>query len=114
MRLTGRTILITGGSAGIGLAFALKFLGLGNEVIEEVLYQCLNPDPTRRPTAADVHKALTGETIHLPEIRPDDDDRKRREREDENRASLGRPHRRDTRSSAWRASVSKGSPATAS
>ena len=33
MNLTGRTILITGGSAGIGLAFALKFVGLGNEVI---------------------------------------------------------------------------------
>src|SRR5437762_2797142 len=33
MNLTGRTILITGGAAGIGLAFALKFLELGNEVI---------------------------------------------------------------------------------
>jgi uncharacterized oxidoreductase len=33
MRLIDRTILITGGSAGIGLAFALKFLELGNEVI---------------------------------------------------------------------------------
>ena len=33
MKLTDRTILITGGSAGIGLAFALKFLKLGNEVI---------------------------------------------------------------------------------
>lgn len=33
MRLNGHTILITGGSAGIGLAFALKFLELGNEVI---------------------------------------------------------------------------------
>ena len=33
MRPTGRTILITGGSAGIGLAFALRFLELGNEVI---------------------------------------------------------------------------------
>src|SRR5438045_1322304 len=33
MKLTGRTILITGGSVGIGLAFALKFLELGNEVI---------------------------------------------------------------------------------
>lgn len=33
MRLTGRTILVTGGSAGIGLAFALKFVELGNEVI---------------------------------------------------------------------------------
>ena len=33
MNLRGRTILVTGGSAGIGLAFALKFLQLGNEVI---------------------------------------------------------------------------------
>lgn len=33
MKLTGRTILITGGSAGIGLAFALKFLELDNRVI---------------------------------------------------------------------------------
>lgn len=33
MKLVGRTILITGGSAGIGLAFARKFLELGNTVI---------------------------------------------------------------------------------
>jgi uncharacterized oxidoreductase len=33
MNLSSRTILITGGSAGIGLAFALKFVELGNEVI---------------------------------------------------------------------------------
>src|SRR6187551_1857853 len=33
MRLTGRTILVTGGSAGIGLAFARGFLEFGNEVI---------------------------------------------------------------------------------
>jgi len=33
MKLTGSTILITGGSAGIGLAFAAEFLELGNEVI---------------------------------------------------------------------------------
>src|SRR5438067_1160869 len=33
MKPTNRTILITGGSAGIGLAFALKFAELGNEVI---------------------------------------------------------------------------------
>jgi uncharacterized oxidoreductase len=33
MNLTGRTILITGGSAGIGLAFELKFVELGNEVV---------------------------------------------------------------------------------
>src|SRR5690348_2027386 len=33
MNLKNRTILITGGSAGIGLAFALKFVELGNQVI---------------------------------------------------------------------------------
>lgn len=33
MKLTGNTMLITGGSAGIGLAFAKKFVELGNEVI---------------------------------------------------------------------------------
>jgi len=33
MKITGRTILITGGSAGIGLTFALKFLELGSQVI---------------------------------------------------------------------------------
>ena len=33
MNLTGRTILITGGTAGIGLAFAGRFAELGNEVI---------------------------------------------------------------------------------
>jgi uncharacterized oxidoreductase len=33
MKLSGNTILITGGSAGIGLAFANKFVELDNEVI---------------------------------------------------------------------------------
>jgi len=33
MKLSGNTILITGGSNGIGLALAKKFAGLGNEVI---------------------------------------------------------------------------------
>jgi uncharacterized oxidoreductase len=33
MNLKGRTILITGGSTGIGLAFALKFAEFGNQII---------------------------------------------------------------------------------
>jgi hypothetical protein len=35
------------------------------ESIENVLYQCLNPDPAQRPTAADLHRALTGEPVSL-------------------------------------------------
>jgi len=33
MKFSGNTILITGGGSGIGLAFAKKFVELGNEVI---------------------------------------------------------------------------------
>src|SRR5438309_119245 len=33
MKLTGNTILITGGATGIGRAFAKRFLDLGNNVI---------------------------------------------------------------------------------
>ncbi|MBN2981086.1 SDR family oxidoreductase [Cohnella algarum] len=33
MKLSNRTIVITGGTSGIGLAFALKLLSLGNKVI---------------------------------------------------------------------------------
>ena len=33
MQTTGNTVLLTGGSSGIGLALARKFLGLGNTVI---------------------------------------------------------------------------------
>src|SRR5262245_4972631 len=31
------------------------------EAIEDALHRCLHPDPARRPTAADLHKALTGD-----------------------------------------------------
>ena len=59
MKLAGRTVLITGGSAGIGLAFALKFLELGNEVIvtgrrQAVLDQVKAKYPKLRTIQSDV------------------------------------------------------------
>ena len=59
MKLTGHTILITGGSAGIGLAFALKFLELGNEVIvtgrrQAVLNQVKSKYPKLHTIQSDV------------------------------------------------------------
>jgi uncharacterized oxidoreductase len=33
MQITGNTVLITGGTSGIGLAFAEKLLALGNQII---------------------------------------------------------------------------------
>ncbi|MBR0694027.1 SDR family oxidoreductase [Bradyrhizobium lablabi] len=59
MKLTGRTVLITGGSAGIGLSFALKFAELGNQVIvtgrrKEVLDQVRLQYPKLRTIQSDV------------------------------------------------------------
>src|SRR5258705_706168 len=59
MILSGRTILITGGSAGIGLAFALKFVELGNTVIvtgrrESVLDEVKKRDPKLHTIQSDV------------------------------------------------------------
>src|SRR5947199_349139 len=59
MKITGRTILITGGSAGIGLAFAIKFLELGNQVIvtgrrQEVLDAVKSRHPQLQTIRGDV------------------------------------------------------------
>lgn len=59
MKVTGRTILITGGSAGIGLAFVRKFLELGNQVIvtgrrPSVLEQLRASDPKLHVIQSDV------------------------------------------------------------
>lgn len=61
MNLTGHTILITGGSAGIGLAFATKFLELGNEVIvtgrrQSKLDECKAAHPKLHCIQSDVAK----------------------------------------------------------
>src|SRR5256886_2622060 len=59
MKLTQRTVLITGGSAGIGLAFAVKFVELGNEVIvtgrrQAVLDQVTTKHPKLHTMQSDV------------------------------------------------------------
>jgi eukaryotic-like serine/threonine-protein kinase len=42
------------------------------ETIAEVLHRCLHPEPTKRPTAGDIHRALTGEPVILlaPPVSP--------------------------------------------
>lgn len=59
MTFTGHTILITGGTSGIGLGFAKKFSELGNKVIitarnEKRLNQILNENPTFTGFVSDV------------------------------------------------------------
>ena len=59
MKLTGRTILVTGGMAGIGLAFALEFSRLGNEVVvtgrrQNVLDELRSKHPEIRAIRSDV------------------------------------------------------------
>lgn len=83
MKLTGRTILITGGSAGIGLAFALKFLELGNEVIvtgrrQAVLNQVKSKYPKLRTIQSDVADpgqiaALAAREVGFPKARRADE-----------------------------------------
>lgn len=79
MKLTNRTMLITGGSAGIGLAFALKFLKLGNCVIvtgrrQAVLDEIQAKHPALHAIRSDVADpaqiAILAETIngHFPQL----------------------------------------------
>src|SRR5258708_12324792 len=70
MKLTNRTILITGGSAGIGLSFALKFLNLGNDVIvtgrrQAVLEEVKSKHPKLRTIQSDV-----AEPAQIPPLAP--------------------------------------------
>ncbi len=70
MDLTGHTILITGGSAGIGLAFARKFVELGNVVIvtgrrQSKLDECKAANPKLHCIQSDVAK--TSDIVALAE-----------------------------------------------
>ncbi len=75
MKLSGNVILITGGSTGIGLAFAEKFLKLGNEVIvtgrtQVKLDEAKRAHPELQIVQSDVSKA--GEVADLAQqIRED-------------------------------------------
>jgi serine/threonine protein kinase len=49
--------------------------------IEDALFRCLDPDPTRRPTAAELHKALTGDAAPGSGVVPADDAHRRADEE---------------------------------
>ncbi|MCW3102078.1 MAG: putative short-chain dehydrogenase/reductase [Bacteroidetes bacterium] len=68
MKTTGNTILITGGSSGIGLGFAAEFLKLGNKVIicgrrEERLKEVQQKHPGIIIKACDVANAADREEL---------------------------------------------------
>lgn len=68
MQLTNHTILITGGSSGIGLAFAQKFVELGNKVIitarnREKLEAVLAENPDLIGFASDVSDTSSLENL---------------------------------------------------
>ena len=78
MQISGNTILITGGTSGIGLAFAQKFLELGNKVIicgrrEDRLGQIKTQYPDIITKLCDVaitaqrQELFTWTTMHHPE-----------------------------------------------
>jgi uncharacterized oxidoreductase len=69
MQLTGNTILITGGTSGIGLAFAEAFLELGNKVIicgrrEDRLYALKEKHPEIGTRLCDVSDADEREDLY--------------------------------------------------
>ncbi|GGH78023.1 putative oxidoreductase [Pullulanibacillus pueri] len=68
MKLSGNTILITGGSAGIGLAFAERFIKAGNTVIvcgrrEDVLQKAKEKHPSIITYVSDM--AIESERVSL-------------------------------------------------
>lgn len=79
MQTSGNTILITGGTSGIGLAFAQKFLGLGNTVVicgrrEDRLSQIKAQHPALVTKLCDIaitdqrRELFTWTTRHYPQI----------------------------------------------
>lgn len=63
-------------------------------VIADILHRCLHPDPTKRPTAGDIHRSLTGDAAGV--IDEAEITRRREEEERKKRADEERKKKEDT------------------
>jgi hypothetical protein len=74
-------------------------------VIADILYRCLHPDPAKRPTAVDLHRALTGDGAGIAE---DAESARRREEEERKRRAEAERKAKEDEDSKKKADEARG------